>query len=151
MMNCQVPGRERRPRDLSSLNSCEWRRWIGVVPLNNMNFWPASPEAKKGGGVLTKGPPRWRRLVCGREPRIITREDGVRGKRRGTGAQRTGNPGLAFAPVMAATTRGTLAQGQNFGERNKGIEVGFDPGANKLTRRHANKIVSMRIPPLAPR
>jgi|SRR5580658_7406209 hypothetical protein len=71
------------------------------------------------------GPQRGRELVAG--------EDRIRGKCRGTFAQRIGNPSLAFGPIVAATARGTLAQGQNFGQRNKRIEVCLDSGGNELT------------------
>jgi hypothetical protein len=45
----------------------------------------------------------------GRE--LVAGEDGFRWKCRGTFAHRIGNPSLALGPVVAATARGTLAQG----------------------------------------
>jgi hypothetical protein len=60
--------------------------------------------------------PRWRRLILPQQGcESLARDDRIRGKRRGTVAQRTGNPSLAFGPVVAATARGRLAQRQNFG------------------------------------
>jgi hypothetical protein len=45
---------------------------------------------------------------------LVAWENSARGKCCETFAQRIGNPCLAFGPVVAATARGALAQGQNF-------------------------------------
>ncbi len=63
----------------------------------------------------------------------VAREERIRRQCCGTFAQRIGNPGLAFGPVVAVTARRALAQRQNFRERHKRIEVCLDAGGNKST------------------